>query len=80
MFPFIVDTPLARLSLEQRLGVLKTFTDRSGQVILLSTDQEVVDDKLEAIRDRLSRVYELSVTQDKNVPVTTVRRIELDRI
>ena len=80
VFPFIVDTPLARLSLEQRLGVLKTFTDRSGQVILLSTDQEVVDDKLEAIRDRLSRVYELSVTQDKNVPVTTVRRIELDRI
>ena len=80
VFPFIVDTPLARLSLEQRLGVLKAFTDRSGQVILLSTDQEVVDDKLDAIRGRLSGVYELNVTQDKDVPVTTARRIELDRI
>ena len=76
-FPFIVDTPLARLSLEQRLGVLKTFTDRHGQVILLSTDQEVVDDKLEAIRDRIIIGYELTVNSDRGVSVTTVRELDL---
>jgi DNA sulfur modification protein DndD len=71
-FPFIVDTPLARLSREQRIGVLKTFTDRSGQVILLSTDEEVVDDKLDAIHDRIAASYSLSMTTDAGVAVTSV--------
>ena len=74
-FPFVVDTPLARLSRDQRIGVLMTFTDRTGQVILLSTDQEVVDDKLEAIRDRIARSYELRVVQDRGVAVTTVHEL-----
>jgi len=76
-FPFVVDTPLARLSREQRIGVLKTFTERRGQVILLSTDQEVVDDKLDAIRDRIIASYELKVTHDEGIAVTTVRELDL---
>lgn len=75
-FPFIVDTPLARLSRKQRLGVLKTFTDRPGQVILLSTDEEVVDDKLDAIRDRICASYELKITTDRGVSVTTVHALD----
>ena len=71
-FPFIVDTPLARLSKEQRIGVLTTFTDRTDQVILLSTDEEVVDDKLESIRDRVAAAYRLSMTVDAGVAVTSV--------
>nr|VFJ55931.1 MAG: DNA sulfur modification protein DndD [Candidatus Kentron sp. FM]VFJ58595.1 MAG: DNA sulfur modification protein DndD [Candidatus Kentron sp. FM]VFK11144.1 MAG: DNA sulfur modification protein DndD [Candidatus Kentron sp. FM] len=70
-FPFVVDTPLARLSKEQRLGVLKTFTDRPGQVVLLSTDEEVVDDKLDAIRHRLLSAFELRLSFDGGVAVTT---------
>jgi DNA sulfur modification protein DndD len=76
-FPFIVDTPLARLSKEQRLGVLRTFTDRAGQVILLSTDEEVVDDKLDAIRDRIAGAYELKINHDKGVAVTSIRTLDL---
>ena len=76
-FPFVVDTPLARLSRDQRIGVLETFTDRPGQVILLSTDQEVVDDKLDAIRDRIAGSYELRVTQDRGGAVTTVHEAGL---
>jgi DNA sulfur modification protein DndD len=72
-FPFVVDTPLARLSKLQRIGVLKTFTERSGQVILLSTDEEVVDDKLDAIRDRLSAGFLLDVKPEDGVAITTVR-------
>ena len=79
-FPFVVDTPLARLSRVQRIGVLKTFTDRPGQVILLSTDQEVVDDKLDAIRDRIMASYELNVAHDEGVAVTTVHELELGTI
>ena len=79
-FPFIVDTPLARLSREQRLGVLKTFTDRPAQVILLSTDEEVVDDKLDAIRDRIAASYELTVTQDRGVIVTKVAKLDLRNV
>ena len=79
-FPFVVDTPLARLSRVQRIGVLKTFTDRSGQVILLSTDQEVVDDKLDAIRDRIIASYELKVAHDEGVAVTTVHELDLRTI
>jgi DNA sulfur modification protein DndD len=71
-FPFIVDTPLARLSHEQRLGVLRTFTDRLGQVILLSTDEEVVGDKLDAIRDRILAAYQLRVRHEDGVSVTTI--------
>jgi DNA sulfur modification protein DndD len=77
-FPFIVDTPLARLSREQRIGVLKTFTDRDGQVILLSTDEEVVDDKLAAIRDRIAAAFELRVTNDRGVSVTSVHPLQLN--
>ena len=76
-FPFVVDTPLARLSRDQRIGVLKTFTDRQGQVILLSTDQEVVDDKLDAIRDRIMASYELRVAHDEGIAVTTVHELDL---
>ena len=72
IFPFIVDTPLGRLSLEHRLNVLKTFTDRpESQVILLSTDQEVVDDKLEAIRERIAACYRLDASNDKHGLLTT---------
>ena len=74
-FPFVVDTPLARLSRAQRIGVLKTFTDRPGQVILLSTDEEVIDDKLDAIRTRLVAAYELRVRNDKGIAVTSVHKL-----
>jgi len=73
-FPFVVDTPLARLSRDQRLGVLRTFTDRPGQVILLSTDEEVVGDKLDAIRDRIVGAYQLRVRSDDGVAVTILEK------
>ena len=79
-FPFVVDTPLARLSRDQRIGVLKTFTDRSGQVILLSTDEEVVDDKLDAVRERLVAAFELKVSSDNGIAVTSVHKLDPEQI
>ncbi|MDE0472280.1 MAG: hypothetical protein OXH57_10100 [Ekhidna sp.] len=79
-FPFVVDTPLARLSRKQRIGVLKTFTDRTGQVILLSTDEEVIDDKVDAIRDRLLVGFELKISTDNGIAVTHVQNLDLKDI
>ena len=41
-FPMVVDTPLGRLDIEHRKGVLNHLARREHQVILLSTDTEVV--------------------------------------
>jgi len=56
-FPMVVDTPLARLDREHRVGVLKHLAQRGEQVILLSTDTEVVGQYLAAIRPHLSVTY-----------------------
>jgi hypothetical protein len=41
---------------------------------LLSTDEEVVGDKLDAIRNRISAAYQLRVRSDDGVSVTTVEK------
>jgi DNA sulfur modification protein DndD len=66
-FPVIVDTPLARLDKEHRLGVLRHFTEQSRQVILLSTDTEVVGEYLDAVRDRVANSYLLKHEHDGDI-------------
>ena len=58
-FPLIIDTPLGRLDEEHRLNVLRHIAQRKGQVILISTDSEVVGPYLDAIRDRVLKAYRL---------------------
>jgi DNA sulfur modification protein DndD len=79
-FPFVVDTPLARLDVDHRIGVLRHFTDRAGQVILLSTDTEVVGPYLDAIRKRVLAAYRLNVHTEDGVTVTTVQEGYFERI
>jgi DNA sulfur modification protein DndD len=73
-FPFVVDTPLARLSKDQRIGVLKTFCAREGQVVLLATDTEVVGDERAAISDRIQASFELKVAIEDGIAVTSVQK------
>ncbi len=73
-FPFVVDTPLARLSKDQRLGVLKTFCDREGQVILLATDTEVVGEERDVISGRIQAAFDLKVAIEDGIVVTSVHR------
>ena len=75
-FPFVVDTPLARLSHENRLGVIRQFTDHSGQVILLSTDTEVVGEVLDAIQDKIAISWRLDLHEyEKGIGHTTVTKL-----
>lgn len=57
VFPLVIDTPLGRLDEEHRLGVLRFLADRPGQVILISTDTEVVGPYLDAIRGRVAAAW-----------------------
>lgn len=59
-FPIVMDTPLARLDTEHRLRVLKYFTEKVGeQVILLSQPDEVHGPYLEAIRGRVGKAFKV---------------------
>ena len=56
-FPLVVDPPLGRLDENHRLNVLQHITSGKGQVILISTDTEVVGQYLAAIRSKVGKFY-----------------------
>lgn len=74
--PVVMDTPLARLDPEHRINVLKYFTERAGeQVILLSQPDEVSGRYLDAIRDRVCESYVLEHEELANgVGINKVRK------
>lgn len=61
-FPIIIDTPLGRLDKENRVGILNYFVQyvNNQQIILLSTDTEVVDDLFDVIKNNTSDLYLLN--------------------
>lgn len=70
--PFIIDTPFARIDTEHREQLTKCFfTSVSDQVIILSTDEEVVDIYRDIIRDKTAHEYLLS--NEAETGHTTVR-------
>ncbi len=66
-FPMVVDTPLARLDAEHRSGVLKHLAQRKGQVILLSTDTEVVGSYLQEIDSNIQKKYLIRYSMDDGI-------------
>jgi len=58
--PVIVDTPLGRLDTKHRMHLVERyFPNASHQVILLSTDEEITGEYLEALRPKIGRLYRL---------------------
>lgn len=57
VFPMLIDTPLGRLDVAHRRGVLQHLVERKGQVILLSTNTEVVGEYYELVRPHVLRSY-----------------------
>lgn len=63
-FPIVIDTPLARLDEEHRLRILDHFTNRAGeQIILLSTNTEVVGKYFSAVQGRVAKTFMLNHAQ-----------------
>ena len=65
-FPMIVDTPLARLDTRHRKGVLLSLAQRKHQVILLSTDTEIIKEDLQSIEAHIQKKYLIEFTSGMN--------------
>jgi DNA sulfur modification protein DndD len=58
--PTIIDTPLGRLDSSHRKHLVRGYFPRaSHQVILLSTDEEIIGTRLTEINPSVARVYRL---------------------
>ena len=63
--PYIVDTPFARIDKEHRSKILtQFFTKLNGQILILSTDEEIVGDYQDMVSDIISDTYVLKHTSD----------------
>lgn len=68
--PFIIDTPFARIDTEHRANITEHFfMDLSGQLFVLSTNEELNGDHLEVMKDQVSQVYMLEYGDDKRTYV-----------
>lgn len=68
--PFIIDTPFARIDTEHRANITEHFFKKlTGQLLILSTDEELSSNHLKAMRDEISHVYMLEYGQDKKTHI-----------
>jgi DNA sulfur modification protein DndD len=72
-FPMVVDTPLGRLDVEHRKGVLKHLVEREHQVILLSTNTEVVGEYLREIAPHVQKKYLVHFERVGDIGQSTAR-------
>ena len=68
--PYIVDTPFARIDKEHRSKILEEFfKELKGQVIILSTDEEIVGEYRDMIDDIVSNTFVLKHTVSGNTEI-----------
>lgn len=63
--PYLIDTPFARIDTEHRQNILNNFFMKlKGQIIILSTDEEIVGPHKESIDSAISNTYLLRHTEN----------------
>lgn len=68
--PFIIDTPFARIDAEHRANITEYFFKKlTGQLLILSTDEELSNNHLKAMSGQISHVYMLEYGQDKRTHI-----------
>lgn len=68
--PFIIDTPFARIDTEHRKNISQYFFKKlTGQVFILSTNEEIDSDHVQLLKDRIASVYLLESTDGKRTTV-----------
>lgn len=56
--PFVIDTPFARIDTEHRANITKRFfMDLSGQVFIFSTNEEIVGENYEKMKNRIQAEF-----------------------
>jgi len=79
-FPMVVDTPLGRLDIEHRKGVLNHLVKREHQVILLSTNTEVVGEYLREIAPHVQKKYLIHFEWVGDIGESTARLGYFDQV
>ena len=76
--PFIIDTPFARIDTQHRANITEHFFRRlTGQLLILSTDEELSSKHLAAMKDQISRVYTLEYGDDKRTYIHSGQYFEV---
>ena len=71
--PFVIDTPFARIDAEHRDNITKHFfTQLKGQLLVMSTDEELTQHHLSSMDDQIAELYMLEY--DETQKRTIVRR------
>jgi len=70
--PYIIDTPFARIDAEHRQNILNNFfMNLKGQIIILSTDEEIVGQYKDSIDDSISNLYLLHHSENGGTKILT---------
>lgn len=76
--PFIIDTPFARIDTEHRKNISKYFFSKlSGQVFILSTNEEINSDHVRIIDSKVATTYMLENTDNKRTVVVKNQYFEV---
>ena len=68
--PFVIDTPLARIDSTHRKNILNSFFSKlPGQVIILSTDEEIDAPGVSALQPKLSDLYLIDNQADNGTAI-----------
>ena len=68
--PFIIDTPFARIDTEHRRNISKYFFKQlSGQVFVLSTNEEIDSDHVKLLDDKIAHTYILENSDNKRTEI-----------
>ncbi len=68
--PYIIDTPFARIDKEHRGNILEHFFKQlKGQIIILSTDEEIVSNYMDVVSDVISNTFVLNHTNSGNTEI-----------
>ena len=68
--PYVIDTPFARIDTEHRANITDHFfMELPGQLIVLSTNEELSGSHLKSMEDRIAQVYMLEYGADQRTKV-----------
>lgn len=68
--PFMIDTPFARIDTEHRANITERFfKELRGQLFVLSTNEELRQEHLAALKTQISKVYLLEYGEDKRTHI-----------
>lgn len=68
--PYVIDTPFARIDTEHRANITDYFFKQlDGQLIVLSTDEEISGSHMASMKDQIAHIYMLEYGEDKSTHI-----------